>query len=114
MTMYITTYKNRQVTICPLMPMGFPAPYRHIIDQTSALSSAGVASPHKQNLRARRRLAQRSIRNVRSAKDRSWEKNMRCNITRLLRAFLWLPLAALLALGANLAGAASPAPSGRF
>src|ERR1043166_6989697 len=59
------------------------------------------------DLRVRRRLAQRSIRNVRSAKDRSWEENMRCNL-------VGLPRAALLALGANLAGAGSPAPSGRF
>ena len=38
---------------------------------------------------------------------------MRRTITRLCRAFLWLPLAALLALGANLADAGGPAPSGR-
>src|ERR1051326_5082123 len=38
---------------------------------------------------------------------------MRCNI-RLPRLFLWLGLAASVALGANLAGAGGPAPSGRF
>src|SRR5262249_22317846 len=40
-------------------------------------------------------------------------ENMRRNIARLSRAVLWLPLAGLLAFGADLAGAGSPAPSGR-
>src|SRR5437660_11684612 len=38
---------------------------------------------------------------------------MRCNIVRLPRAFLWLLFAAVVALGANFAGAGGPAPSGR-
>jgi peptide/nickel transport system substrate-binding protein len=38
---------------------------------------------------------------------------MRCTIARLPRAFLWLLLAAIVALGTNLAGAGGPAPSGR-
>jgi peptide/nickel transport system substrate-binding protein len=58
-------------------------------------------------------LAQRSTKNFRSAKDRPWEENMRCNIARLPRAFAWLLLASVGALGANLAGAGAPAPSGR-
>jgi len=64
------------------------------------------------NLHASRRACAAVDKNFRSAKDRSWEENMRCTIARLSRAFAWL-LLAIVAVGTDLAGAGGPAPSGR-